>query len=658
MSIDRRIAIKSALLALSSLGAACGNGGGEEATAAPTPAPGPGPAPTSGPTTAPTSAPTASPTAAPTAAPTPAPTPAPGGALVSALTFDAQTPEHINIYVRPNRTAASGTTATVRYRVAGSTSWIAAHPLIRIDPTVLSGDPKGETIVDAFAGVIFDLTPGTNYDVEVTFTEPSATPVVVSAQRATRALPGPAGTVTKNVSPTGNLQATLNSLVPGDVLLLANGTYNVSNLVLNVQGSASNPIYIRGASRSGVIIRDTSDAVLTIGNASHIVLEDLTLQGSGVDSGTAASSMGVLYGSSGSFTPTNITLRRLTLTGIDQGIVSYAGLNGWLIYHCTLNGNNTWDKSYTVPPGDTYASLTWNDDGIRLPGKGNCAFENTLNGFGDAFASAVSPSYPVATQAIHFYRNKVVMTGDDAWEADYGQRNISFYDNYIGNSGTFFSADPVFGGPAYCFRNISINTWRGPFKWNDDNYGLLVYNNTIIKTGNTLGGLEGWLWNQYNNGWQIGWSFRNNLLYKSGSSVNANILFFEAVGSTKLDFTHNGWYPDGNFLWRDASGTDAFSSVAAARAGLPNLPTFLTSAQRHTADIALPADVFDPPITLTTHTVQYTALALPTLRAGTSARASGTVIPGITDGHSGAAPDRGAIISGRPSVVHGDPTPP
>ena len=44
---------------------------------------------------------------------------------------------------------------------------------------------------------------------------------------------------------------------------LANGTYNVSGLTLNVKGTASQPIYVRGASRTGVIIRDTSDAVLT-----------------------------------------------------------------------------------------------------------------------------------------------------------------------------------------------------------------------------------------------------------------------------------------------------------------------------------------------------------------------------------------------------------
>jgi hypothetical protein len=33
------------------------------------------------------------------------------------------------------------------------------------------------------------------------------------------------------------------------------------------------------------------------------------------------------------------------------------------------------------------------------------------------------------------------------------------------------------------------------------------------------------------------------------------------------------------------------------------------------------------------------------------------VIPNITDGFSGAAPDRGAVIAGRPVVAYGDRNP-
>ncbi len=565
--------------------------------------------------------------------------------------FDEQTPEQINIYCPTRRSALVGTSVQVRYRAAGASAWRLAHPLVPIVPTDIESQTF-TTLVPAFAGTIFDLVPGTNYEVELTVNEPGAALQVLTANRATRALPGAAGAATKTASPGEDLQARFNSLVPGDVLVLANGTYNVSNLYINVQGTASRPIYIRGASRNGVIIRDTTDAVIETRNVSHLVIEDLTLVGSGVDSGTAASSTGILQWNGASVVPTNVTVRRVTMNGVDRGVITYSSLTGWLVYHCTLNGNNTWDKSYTVPAGETYTPLTWNDDGIRISGLGCCAWENTLRGFGDAFATAVSATYPLLTAAVHYYRNKILMTGDDAWEADYGTRNISFYDNYIGNSGTFFSADPIYGGPAYCFRNISINSWRGPFKWNSMNSGILVYNNTIIKTGNKFLGIGGWLWNQNNNGEQRNWSFRNNLIYKTGSSENTNILFFDAGGSDKLDLTHNGWFPDGAFGWRDA-GT--YNSLSAVRSSLPALSTFMGNRQRHDQDMIVASNVFDPAISLTVHTTEYTAHALPTLRAGTSARNSGVAIPGITDNFSGAAPDRGALISGRPAGLYGDP---
>ena len=44
----------------------------------------------------------------------------------------------------------------------------------------------------------------------------------------------------------------------------------------------------------------------------------------------------------------------------------------------------------------------------------------------------------------------------------------------------------------------------------------------------------------------------------------------------------------------------------------------------------------------------------PILAAGTAPKNSGVAIPNISDGFSGAAPDRGAIIAGRPIPQYGD----
>ena len=565
------------------------------------------------------------------------------------------------------RTPAAGTRVGVRYRAVGGSTWLAAHPLIYIDPTVSeSGGP--EAIVPAFGGTIFDLAPGTNYEVELTVSEPGRTAKTLTGTRATRALPAAAGSATKTAAPGDNLQAKFDSLVPGDVLVLANGTYDVASLVINRAGTAAQPIYIRGTSRAGTLIRDLNvegyTGILTLRNASNVIIEDLTLLSNGIDSGISESfSTGIVQAAAGvTSRPANVTIRRVKAQGVDRGFIAFLEVDGFLLYDCTLRGNNTWDKSWTDNPSraDLYPNWTWNDDGVRMPGDGNCAWNNTLAGFGDCFANGGSPSDALRCHATHYYRNKIEHTGDDTWEADYASRNVSFYDNYVANCGTLFSADPVYGGPSWCFRNICINAWRGPFKWNSYNSGMLVYANTIIKGGNIWRGAGGWLWNQPNNGGASpakNWAFRNNLMFKTGVSPNANILSFDANGSDYYDVDHNGWSGDGVFSWPNQLGlSQSYSSLAAARASLPPINLFLGSAQRHTGDIVLAADCFEPALTLGAYTTQYTAMALPSLRAGTAARNAGAAIPGITDGHSGSAPDMGALISGRAAITHGDRT--
>lgn len=597
----------------------------------------------------------------------------PGTGPFSVIGFDAQTPEQISFCCPLTRSAAAGTKVLVRFKPTGASTWQTAHPLIFIDPAKSeTGGP--EPIVEAYGGSIFDLAPGVTYDVEVTIQEPGHADVVLTGTRATRALPAASGAATKNwPSMGGTLQAAFDGLVPGDVLQIAAGTHDVSSLLLNVQGSAGSPIYIRGASRSGTIIRDLAvesyTGIVTTRNAAHVVIEDLTLQGDGVDHDLSDPfSTGLSFHPGGTtIRPTNITVRRVSILGTDRGVVGYLETDGALIYDCTVTGNNTWDRSYTDNPGapSTYPNWTWNDDGIRLPGDGHFAFNNTLSGFGDCFANGGSPSDGFKCHATYYARNKILRTGDDLWEADYASRNVAFYDNYCGNSGTAFSADPVYGGPSWFFRNVCINAWRAPFKWNSENSGMLVYANTIIKGGNVWRGSGDWLWNQPNNGGAspaFNWVFRNNLLFKSETSPNTtNILSFDANGSDYYNADHNGWYSgaaggDGWFSWPNQLGTSqAFNSLSAARTGLPALSGgFVDSVARHTGDIVLASDVFNPALPLTVYTTEYTGMALPTLRAGTTARNAGLAVPGITDGFSGAAPDLGALISGRALVQYGD----
>jgi hypothetical protein len=390
--------------------------------------------------------------------------------------------------------------------------------------------------------------------------------------------------------------------------------------------------------------------VLHILAASNVIIENLTMQGSGVDSGIAASSKGIEF-FDGSPTQTRITVRNVTMTGVDSAIAATGEISELLAYDNRFTGNNTWI------PAMIDSNLTWNDDGIRAPGFGNCVFNNTLRGFGDSMSYSQASGGVGLAQAIgvHFYRNDVLMGGDDGTEVDDGMRNITFYDNRIRNTMTFISLDPVFGGPFVAARNISINTGRSPFKFNNQNSGQFIYNNTVIRTNsNTASPAAGWGWVQFNNGPQRSWGSRNNLLVYQGSG---NLLAIESGTNNPIDFTHNSWFPNGGVWWTNSGGT--FGSLAAAFSGLPaTTPVFSGSNRRHDQDNITVSNPWTVTVILgTDYRTEITTAYTPVLATGTAPKNSGVPIPNITDGFSGAAPDRGAIIEGRPIPQYGDRSP-
>lgn len=544
------------------------------------------------------------------------------------FSLEVATPEQIGLYLVVHRSLSDASRVTIRYKRASEQTWQTGHPLLRIVPDWVAGGAP-QPPVDSFAGTIFDLSPGTDYDVELTLEEPGRDDQIIRAPASTRALPPPSAPATVVATPEDDLQSKLDGLVPGDVLELAEGTYDVAGLHLASSGTETQPITIRGSSREGVVLRNPG-IILQLQDTSYAVIENLTLRGAGVDSGTAATSVGVSFWSGAA--QHHVTLRGLDIVDVDKGIVASGPVRSVLVYDSVLRGNNVWNEEFL------HSNLTWNDDGIRLPGEGNCAFENTLHGFGDTLAVADG----IHSAAVYYYRNRITMTGDDAFEADYGTRNLGFYDNYVTNAGTLLSLDPVWGGPLYCFRNVAVNTFRGPFKLNNTNSGFMIYNNTIIRTE----GRTGWGWVQFNNGALRGWSFRNNVLvYRGGTG---RLLAVESSGNDPIDFTHNAWFPDGSIWWTYTGGS--YSSLGAARTALsPTQPLFGTSAARHESDVLTESNPFVSMIPLgPDHLTEIATDTSPALHSDASPKNAGVAIPNITDGYSGAAPDMGAIIDGRP----------
>ena len=566
------------------------------------------------------------------------------------------TPEQIAVFL-PSTLPLSAT-ATLRYRKAGDAAWIDGHSLFRIRPEFAAGGMK---IDSGFAWTILDLTPGTAYEIEVT-THDGVAKTVHTARMGTRELPPPAGSPTKTIaagSTAAQIQVVFNSVVPGDVIQFAEGTYAVDNLKLSKSGTDSRPIVIRGQSRHGTVIADASGNILKLDDCSNVLIENLTLRGSGVDAGVRPASTGIFFwgGYSGSTIKQNITLRNLTITGVDRGIDVNTEISQMLVYDNDLIGNNRWDQDFypyggSGTPGsgdgtpDVDQNLFWNDDGIRLTGRGNAAFNNTIEGFGDALA--VEKGYK--SVGVHFYRNDIKMTGDDGIEGDYGTRNLTFYDNRVRNAMTLVSLDPLWGGPFIAARNIGINIGRQPYKLNSTNTGMFFYNNTVVRTTNPNKGAWGWV--QPNNGPLRAWGYQNNILIYQGQGDG--LLAMEPAAQDPVDFTHNSWYPDGRVWWTRSGGS--FAGLARAYASLPaTTGVFSGATQRHAADTLTAINPFVTDIALgATHHTEITTPFVPILAAETAPKHSGTPIVGITDGFSGAAPDRGAIIAGRQVPFWGD----
>lgn len=560
-------------------------------------------------------------------------------AILGELIHDGPaTPEQISLYLPVTGTLDESIIAYVNYKKNTDANWLVAHPLHRIRPALTSRTPPKP----AFAGVIWDLTPGTKYDIEIKI-KINGKDTSKKISLTTRALPVISKTPPKIITSGTDqkkIQEILNAAQPGEIIEFANGTYTFTGLQLTKGGSLDKPIAIRGKSKEGVILKAATGTIIQILECSHVIIENLTLEGSKQDSGTKSASKAIVFHT----TPNpqeNFTFRNLLIKGVDMGIIATKAIRGVLIYNNKMIGNNLWQKDIIT------TNSTWNDDGIRIPGQGNSAFNNYLTGFGDSLAM----NDGVLNVAIHFYRNEIFSTGDDAFEGDYGHRNITFYDNRIHNSQTFISMDPLLGGPAFCFRNISINTGRGPYKLNNQNSGLFIYNNTVVRT-NGFGSGKDWGWVQFNNGPIDGWGYCNNILIWQGKGEGGTFAM-ESSGQKIIDFTNNAWYPDGGFWWTTTGGcTNSFEQILKK---LPaTKPVFGLSTKRQENDVLLDKSPFIEPIVLgpdflTEIKKQYE----PALTKTSTAKNKGVPIPGVTDGFIGKAPDIGAVVEGRKPPIRG-----
>jgi hypothetical protein len=443
---------------------------------------------------------------------------------------------------------------------------------------------------------------------------------------------------------------------PGDVILVHAGVYKDNRFVyggfdksvenygtsfdgtyyLTASGTPDRPIVIKAAGDGEVIFDGAgNDTLFNLLAANYNYFDGITVRNTNV-----AFLLGIkdITGADG-FTLVNSRAYNVGRVVRDDWAKSkdyYIANNVFLGRHDPAHltswiGANVWGKY----PG--FPALITSEYAVKVYGQGHVVAHNYVANFHDAIDNATfgNPS-PVPQEqgaSVDFYGNDMFNITDNCIELDGGVHNMRAFDNRCINTAQLaYSTQPVFGGPAYIYRNISYNnTTAGGLKLLDNPAGILVYNNTFIGGAGALGPAS----NMH---------FRNNLIVGDGWKKP----IFQVKTFTPYSTSdYNGFGPNpvqGNFAW-DGPPFDSANGGKAHKT-YDTLGDYQKGSGQdaHSVLVDLNAFVNVGPVDPSDPRRLYAPEALDfRLRPHSVAIDRGVVLPTITDGFTGKAPDLGAI---------------
>ena len=507
----------------------------------------------------------------------------------------------------------------VRYRISGTVIWRTGLPLFRVHPETVAN----WTVIRQFAGSIFDLSPGTAYDVELHATDPDGVDQILTLTGTTRGVPhDPVAPVIRNVSNGNSLQSALNAAQPGDIISLANGTYSGVFQMFNA-GTPDNPIVIRGASEDGVIL-DGGNCIpcniMEVYGAGYVHLERMTMR-----NGERA----IRFQSSGAI---GNAVRFVHIQNTVMGIGGRDGQMDFYIADNILEGRLLWPHVYSDDAG-----LHANDDGIAVFGFGHVVSHNRISGYGDAMKTEQD-----GARANDFFGNDILFTYDNGIELDASEGNARCFRNRFMNTFNTLSVQPVHGGPDYLLRNVVINVVTEQMKFHalattpqEEPSGVLAYHNTFVSPSHLALQLETPAVSHY-------FEIENNLFVGQASSGQQVVDWTGPIDHGTFDY--NGYFPDGIFRFNNPAVGGYFLApnfAALQGLGMEQHGTILNGTT-FANGMAAPAS----------YIVQLSP-ADATLASGSPALDKGRILSNINDGFLGAAPDLGALEKGCPMPTYG-----
>ena len=572
-------------------------------------------------------------------------------------------------------------------------------------------------VPNMFAGSILDLEPGTAYEARLAMTDPDGGGATRVVTVATRPDPKPysGGRVYHVYPPTWKGPKEPNSFVglncaynyhcgggdesmadrprvqAGDTILVHAGVYESlydwysrnsstrpveGTYYLFGNGTPDKPIVIKAAGDGDVIFDGRGNFNLfNVQKANYNYFEGITFRNTEI---AIQAGLQMIAGASG------LTVKHCRFENINLGIVtSYSGSRDFTITDNVFIGRDDpnhlqgWNGDFWLQfngvDGQEFPAKLRSYTAVRVYGGGHVVAYNYVANFHDGIdvetygnpdaSDAVhGPFYPprkdwdVRPVAIDFYNNLLTNFHDNAIEIDGSMHNIRVMRNLMLNSASHpFCNQPAMGGPVYWIRNVAYNAPFGVTRMSSGAAGVVFLNNTMFSefVAPTSGNLH----------------LANNLIL--GQNANPEV-FAVHTFTNYSESDYNGFRPSpaskNAFQWTSPPwGTvqdyhdllETMDARTLVTRDYPTLAAYSADAHQDRHSVLVDYDAFErvrPLDAKDVRTVQklYKMEDLDfRLKAGSAPVDKGKVIPQVTDGYAGAAPDLGAVELGQPLPHYG-----
>lgn len=582
-------------------------------------------------------------------------------------------------------------TVSVQYRKTGETQWREALPMLRIgDEKVWRAREYLEYWTPRmFAGSILDLEEATSYECRFTMADPDgvsgkATQQVTVTTRGEPKIYG--GGRTLHVYPPdyegpkqepsfkglkeayygpglGDWDVVRTRPVqPGDVILAHAGLYKADRMdyvtpygipfdgayVLTRKGTPEKPIVIKGAG-DGEAIFDGNGCfrLFDVMAADYNYFEGLTIRNT--DVAFYAGNKDVL-GCSG------LVVRDCRIEDVGVAVMNeYAGSKNFYIADNVVLGRDDRNRligwqafgKYKPTPLKSYYA-------IKVYGQGHVICHNYVAYFHDGICVSTYGIPPEAQDqkavAIDIYNNDIFTMIDDFIETDGGAHNIRVARNRGFNAAQHgISAQPLFGGPAYFYRNIVYSVpMGGAIKTGGANpAGVLVYHNTFVAENSNARGYSN---HHYRNNLMMGTNHPGKPVLGSMTYTSYTSFDYDGYRLNPNDKPQIVWKAPAPGVMRDyeltTSGSQSFRALA----------EFQRATGQEAHAVLVDYDIFKnvrPPDPAQPHKIYEPGDMDFSLKPNSAAVDAGVRLPNLNGDFTGRAPDLGALEVGRPQPVYG-----